>query len=201
MSTLTLVVLGRSRDECCVAGRGIDPSMADELIFVANLSAQWGGLGRIGNHYLAAAQGDVLGLVHADLMLSGTVCTALVAAATGGAIAGVVGRGDPGGIWSRDVTAPTPVSTLDSCSVFVSRATAARVQVSFDEKTFDWFHCCVEDFCLQAAAAGLPVLVVPGWADHPNPCMSSRNGWPVNEHRLYKEKLERKWAGTPFLTT
>src|SRR3972149_3597842 len=132
MSTLTLVVLGRSRDECCVAGRGIDPSMADELIFVANLSAQWGGLGRIGNHYLAAAQGDVLGLVHADLMLSGTVCTALVAAATGGAIAGVVGGGGPRGISVHDVPARRAVSSLDPCGFLVSRATTPRLQVSFD---------------------------------------------------------------------
>lgn len=192
MSTLTLVVLGASREEC--AQSPVVASMADEVIFIANPDARWGGLGMIGNHYLDSALGDVLGIVHADTMLSYGVVVSLTQAASY-SVAGIVGsvKGFDHAIWSAHLHSPQSVSTLDSCAMFVSRAVAHSHSLRFDVKTFDSFHCCVEDFCLQAAAAGLLVVVAPGSAGHPLQTTKFRR-WEDGEHKRYRDALLHKWA-------
>lgn len=204
MTTLTLIVLGASREEC--AQSPVVATMADEVIYLANPAARWGGLGVIGNHYLETAFGDLLGLVHADTMVSPEVLVSLTAAAVQG-VAGIVGSSWSGHtIWSANLSAPMAVCTLDSCAMFVSRALAAAHQLRFDVETFDSFHCCVEDFCLQAAAARVPVLVAAGSAGHPLPTVKPQDGepaasgspscgrrWPEDEHKRYREKLRDKW--------
>ena len=199
--TLPLVVLGETKKSLRSAVTGYSVA-ADELVMVANPAARWGGYGTIGNRYLRSMLSDVIGIIHADTALSQETCDNLVAAASGGAVAGVVGCVDKiGNVWSRDVVAPTRVSTLDSCAVFVSHRTAMGFGLRFDVETFDAFHCCVEDFCLQASTQGVPVVVVPGWALHPFPLDTDTQHWPPTEHKLYKDRLMKKWAGVSLGTT
>lgn len=188
--TLTLVVLG-------VEKMHFDSVYADELILIANPEARWGGYGKIANHFLQTAHGDVLGIIHADTLLSQEVCDALTDVAMSGAVTGIVGATETGNIWSRDVREPTPVSTLDSCCVFVRKDSKLR----FDQVIFDSFHCCVEDFCLLAHSIGIPVLVVPGWSMHPYPERKNVKHWSPDAHKVAKEFLREKWSGVNFFTT
>lgn len=198
--TLTLVVLGASREECEASSHKV--MLADELVFVSNPAARWGGLGTIWNHYLETALSDVLGIVHADTVLSPPIISRLTDIAVS-SLAGVVGSTWERTVWSDDIQSVCPVTTLDSCALFVPRSISLR----FDTATFDSFHCCVEDFCLQAAEAGWHVVVVPGSAGHPLPMKKLHAGesvpriidgigrrWPVGQHKMYLDRLKKKWA-------
>jgi len=200
--TLTLVVVGADYRDIL----RFNPSsvVAYELILLTNPRAQFGGYGAIGNYYLEHARGDVLGLIHADTELSSEVCSNLMISALMGGVAGIVGKALDGRyVWSKDVMpdAVEHVSTLDSCSMFVRRSAG----IHFDTKTFDSFHCCVEDFCLQAALMGRPIVVPSGPAGHVGDRWKQRNtpegrGW-LDTYAEYREKLTRKWRGVEFQTT
>jgi hypothetical protein len=168
----------------------------DELFLLANPDARLGGTGVIGNRALSTSGCDVVGLVHADTVFEQGALDAFARAAAAGAIAGVVGRALDGRyIWSKDVTEPVNVSTLDSCSVFVPRGRGLR----FDDTSFDGFHCCVEDLCLTAAVAGLPVVVPPAAAHHVGES-TGRAEWQM-AYWQYRKKLQQKWCAVSFATT
>lgn len=194
--TMTLVVMGR--DFADAASFDLSYVDADELIFVATFDARFGGQGALGNHYLTSALGDVVGIVHADVFLGIGACAALVRVASAGAVVGVVGKTLDGKVPHADeIEEPMAVSTLDSCSVFFPR----DIGVRFDAETFDSFHCCVEDFCLQAARSGRTILVPPANARHlaRNVDRSDRQAW-LDGHTRYWHLLRKKWVGTPFNT-
>jgi hypothetical protein len=178
---------------------------ADVVTLVVNSGARYGGYGVVGQRFLDQCQADVFGLVHADVTLSPEVCRSLVEAAMAGCVTGVVGRSlSRTYVWSRDVRAGEVrgVSTLDSCSMFVSVALARSHGLAFDTKTFDDFHLCVEDFCLQAASVGVPVVVAPGPASHAGQMYvgPDRLAWR-ERYKVYRERLDEKWRGTEFITT
>jgi hypothetical protein len=199
---LTLVVVGGSYDD--IRRFNLNNVVAHEIVLLTNARAQFGGYGAVGNHYLEHGRGDVLGLIHADTVLSPKVSRELVVSALMGCVAGIVGKTLDGRyVWSKDVAPETVeyVSTLDSCSMFVRRSAG----IHFDTKTFDSFHCCVEDFCLQAAIVGRPIVVPSGPAGHVGDRWKQRNtpegrDW-LDKYADYREKLTRKWHGVDFQTT
>jgi hypothetical protein len=151
----------------------------------------------------------IFGLCHADVILRPGALDAFYDCAADGNVCGIVGR-DLGGRyrWCGEhedgkrglaLGNPGPVSTLDSCSVFFRTNLGLR----FDEKTFDGFHCHVEDLCLQAQAKGIPVVVPAANASHPlvtRHTGEDRKRWEA-DYRKYRQRLAEKWAGVRFETT
>jgi len=194
--TLSLLVLGKNQLELQSFQLEHVIGVADELVLLANDGARFGGLGAVGNALIERSRCDVVGVVHADTMLGAGILKSLRNISSIGAVTGIVGAPAGGGnLWCRDIQTETSVSTLDSCAVFVPRLSGLR----FDAEAFDSFHCCVEDLCCQARQRAIPVLVVPGPADH----LGTNWGKPdwMNEYWTYRAKLDQKWAGTEFRTT
>lgn len=102
---------------------------------------------------------------------------------------GIVGRSWEGDyLWCHHVSEPTPVCTLDSCSLIISRSNG----LSFDDKRFNEFHCYVEDYCLQCHDKGLGVFVVPTVARHGSATKNVR-GSAWGKYRRYYWTLRLKW--------
>lgn len=194
--TLTLVVLGRDTHDLSVV-RAIE---ADEVILLSNPEAKFGGLSKIGNWYLDHSRGDVVGLIHADVVLSHCASYQLAESALKNGLSGIVGKSLETGnsVWGYNVDPGMEVlvSTLDSCAVFIRRNSCLR----FDVETFDSFHMCVEDLCLQAGHNHLKVVVPNVIACHlPTEDRPDREFWR-QEHTRYLLRLKEKWAGTEFST-
>ena len=142
-------------------------------------------LARIGNDCLARTVDDVFGLVHADTHYLLGALSVFEDAARMGCVAGIVGVCRFGHYhWCFEN--PGAVVTLDSCSVFFRTSSGLR----FDEKTFDSFHCHVEDLCVQAAHKCMPVVVPSANATHASELPLPK--WAAH-HQEYMLKLKAKW--------
>jgi hypothetical protein len=76
-----------------------------------------------------------------------------------------------------------------------------RHSLSFDQQTFDGFHCHVEDYCMQCHAAGLGVFVAPCEFEHVG-VTYARRGSEWGRYSRYRRRLVRKWRRQfPGLTT
>lgn len=195
---LTLVILGRTSE--AIKKVALEDLNAQELILLSNPEAKLGGLGQIGNWYLDRARGDVLGLIHADVSLTPMGCDNLARAALNNGLSGIVGKriSDETVVWSKDVPpgGSIAVSTVDSCAVFIDR----RQPYRFDTDTFDSFHLCVEDLCLQALQRGRSAVVPHAMAEHhPSEEQPGRDSWRT-EHTRYWHKLRGKWPDLKFST-
>lgn len=208
--SLSLIVVGKSYAECADFYERNKPSHPDvgllpvsETILLDNGNGRYGGLGHIWNSYFKdpALRGTTIGMVHADTALSKIFLeNVLFQTEVVGAVAGIVGRSIKGFyVWSEEQEKAEPVSTLDGCSVFVSRKTVLQHNLRFDTHLFDSFHCCVEDFCLSAAHAGVPIVVPPGPAGHIG--LSTKNSEWLREYWIYRRRLEEKYPDTIFKTT
>jgi hypothetical protein len=111
---------------------------------------------------------------------------------------GAVGRSWEGEyVWGHAIGEPRPVCTVDACCLVVD----TRHELAFDERTFDGFHCHVEDYCMQCHAAGLGVFVVPLQLEHASATFASQ-GSRWGDYPKYRERLAHKWRGRfPTLTT
>lgn len=196
MTEVTLVVVGADADDLRAFDQAHAPQGVCRLELVDNSLAPRG-YGAIGNTYLEAPAAQVLGLCHADTGFGPGAIAALADAAAGGALAGVAGRVAGGGIrWCDGAgEGPGPVSTLDSCAIFLRPDLGLR----FDTETFDGLHCCVEDLCLQARAAGVPSVVPAAQAGHRGQSTFDPR-WQA-EYRGYRQRLADKWRGVRFETT
>lgn len=196
--TLTLVVLAASLSD--LKAWSMAHVEADEIILLANPCARYGGLGAVGNYYLNRCRSDVLGLVHADTLLSTEFCRAVMKALERHAVAGIVGKRYETDevVWSRDVPSGSTVevSTVDSCACFIN----LQHELRFDVQTFDSFHLCIEDLCLTARDRGLSVVVPSGHADHWPSESGDRVAWRA-AHTMYWHKLRAKWSHMLFSTT
>jgi len=195
--TLTLVVLAKNHEDLAAFQLQHVLGSVDELILLANNPPGFGGLGAVGNYALDHGRCDVVGLVHADTVLGPGALEAFCREAAAGAVTGIVGSAlGAAEIWCNDIHETTGVSTLDSCSIFARR----DIGVRFDVEIFDGFHCCVEDFCLSAAARGTPAKVPPAsGCKHPG-TMWKRPAW-IKDYFRYRALLNKKWLGTSFFTT
>lgn len=200
MSTLALVVVGSSLEKLKQFKQ--QQLEVDELILVNNRTGVFGGYGKLANHWIDRISSDVFGIVHADTILGEGMCNALVKTAMSGAIAGVVGKAhDESEVWAYKLEPGKQqgVSTLDSCSMFVSMDTIRRKKLRFDDQTFDSFHCCVEDFCLQGVTKGLRIIVPAGQCNHLGE--RTRNPEWQADYRKYRKVLGDKWKNVQFVTT
>ena len=192
MSDLTLVAVGKDRE--AVAAFSV-PSHPGVLVTVNNQKGS--PLSIIGNYHLEHCTTAVFGLCHADAVFGPGALEAFTAEALRGSVCGSVGV-DLDGVYHCSYTAarkePRDVSTLDGMAVFFR----ADLGLRFDSKTFDGFHCHVEDLCLQAHLRGIPVTVPAADADHRNHQQSPE--W-LEGYRLYRVRLAEKWKGTRFATT
>lgn len=198
MSKLSLVVIGSSQQKLRAFQQ--QHLEVDELILIDNKTGVFGGYGKIGNHWIDRISGDVFGIVHADTILGEGMCPTLVKTAMRGVIAGIVGKADDKSeVWSNSIDQQKLVSTLDSCSMFVAIGTIKQNNLRFDDRIFDSFHCCVEDFCLQASSKGIPIVVPQGEANH----LGERTKNPdwQKEYKKYRELLGDKWKKRKFVTT
>lgn len=111
---------------------------------------------------------------------------------------GTVGRAWDGSyVWGHEIGQPTPVCAVDACCLVVDTSHALR----FDERTFDGFHCHVEDYCMQCHAAELGVFVVPSVLEHASATFA-REGSQWGSYATYRRRLDRKWRRDfPGLTT
>jgi len=168
-----------------------------ESLLLVNNEGRRDGYGEIGNYALETCRTEVLGIVHADTIFGPGSLRSLTQVAADGVLAGIVGRSLTGAYhWCNGGEAgPGKVSTLDSCALFVRPDLGLR----FDTLTFPAFHCCVEDFCLQAACQGLSVMVPLADAKHQGQ-NTFHLDWQL-EYRHYRAILEQKWQDFPFLTT
>lgn len=167
--------------------------------YVANPSMKFGGMAAIANPFLDAAAEDVVGVVHADTTFAPGVLSIFARTATDyDCVAGIVGRSAPdpsdffsGYVWCH--TGGGPVSTLDSCSIFLRRSHNLR----FDGATFDSFHCVVEDICLQAQRRGIHARVPAAQANHAS---SADNPQWTAQYGEYRSKLVAKYPDIIFYT-
>jgi hypothetical protein len=188
---LTLVVIGK--DWPALREFSLEHVNAAEVILVSNEAGI--PLSVLGNHYLDTARRPVVGILHADSSLGPGACDAFAAAASAGAVAGIVGR-DAARRYVWCTQGGGAVETLDCCSVFLRRDLGLR----FDETTFDGFHCHVEDLCMQAHARGVPVSVPVAEAAHRGNVNAPDRARFMAEYGEYKGRLNRKW-GTWVITT
>lgn len=194
---LTLVVVGKDQTSCA-AFRVASVTDGATLELVDNRNNL--PLSVIGNLYLNKAHG-VVGVVHADTIFHDGALESFCADAKSGKVCGIVGR-DYGGLYrwcfveeDGPITGkPGRVCTLDSCSVFLRTDLGLR----FDEKTFDSFHCHVEDICMQANERKIPVVVSRANATHASQIPSP--AWTAH-YQPYRAKLQAKWAGRQLWTT
>jgi hypothetical protein len=178
----------------------------DELVLIKTKDGRFGGQGAIFNRVADRTQCDVVGIVHADTTFGPGALSTFARTASEGKVCGLVGRALDGRyVWSREIGSEQAVSTLDGCSFFSQRLWTEgpyRRTFTFDEETFPSFHLGTEDMCLQASAAGLPVVVPSASAYH----HSSTTGTYLNPewqaaYWATREKLVAKWAGREFQTT
>ncbi|MEW6213033.1 MAG: hypothetical protein AB1631_32220, partial [Acidobacteriota bacterium] len=102
---------------------------------------------------------------------------------------GIVGRTWDGKyVWCHEVQEPTPVCTLDSCSLITTRSHG----IMFDQNRFNEFHCYVEDYCLQCHAQNLGVFVFPTAAHHGSATKNVR-GSAWGRYGKYRRRLKLKW--------
>jgi hypothetical protein len=197
---LSLVVTGKNHadlDAFIASNLGLLDAVSELRLVVPGALGQ----ARVGNHAKATALGDVVGLVHSDVSFQSGDLGVLEEAARK-AVAGIVGarllepeeQWDRKFTWGKSLERTTEVSTLDGCSVFFRK----DLPVSFDE-SFQGWHCVVEDFCLSAKRAGMPVVVAPVKASHQGGSTFDPS-WQ-RQYAVGKEHLLRKWSGTRFETT
>lgn len=193
MDTLALIVVAKSNEELRDFSLEHVTNVTDEIILISNPEARFGGLGKLGNWALDHCRSDIIGLVHADVRLGQGAITAFKKPASD-CLTGIVGRSQEGAyVWCCDN--PGTVSTLDCCSVFIHKKWGLR----FDEATFDGFHCCVEDLCLQASAKGIGAVVPSADAIHKGK-MTFNPTWQ-KQYVRYRIKLQQKWPEKDFQTT
>src|ERR1035441_6887364 len=157
MLDLTLVVV--AKDDADLAAFDARACGEVDLRLVNNQANE--SLARIANRHLEDCR-KVFGLCHADVAFLDGSLKAFMNEASTGSVCGLVGI-DLEGIYHSSyskftewgIAGPGPVSTLDAMGVFFRWDLGLR----FDEKTFDGYHCHVEDLCLQAAARGIPIAV------------------------------------------
>lgn len=196
-ATLALCVLAKSQDELADFLRAHEASgalrEANELGLIVNDGARYGGLGTVGNRWLGFARSTVVAIVHADTVFEpGALTVFRDAAERHHALTGIVGRRPGRNVWCHSVVAPyangVEVFTLDGCSVFVPSVLRS---IRFDDVTFDNFHCCVEDLCLQARAMGHRSIVPRTTASHRG-MINRPNDW-LDRYWVYRRQLDIKW--------
>jgi hypothetical protein len=178
-----------------VARKGESRNPADVLFKIPSFvnviwheNAELYSMAAIGNHYLQDCP-DVFGIVHADTTFHHYAIDTFWRVARLGYVTGMVGIDrHKGYIWSKAIPSITFVETLDCCSVFFR----ADMGLRFDDKTFDGFHCYVEDLCMQAHARKIPVVVPPAEASHHED--STNDSVWRGEYFRYKDKLLAKWG-------
>ncbi len=100
-------------------------------------------------------------------------------------------------VWGHEIDDLRPVCSVDACCVVVDTTQG----IAFDQKTFDGFHCHVEDYCMQCHAAGLGVFVVPVALEHASATFAAQ-GSRWGDYDKYRRRLTRKWRRQfPGLTT
>ncbi len=200
MTSVAVLVLGKSGEELS-RFRARNPHIEandTRFVYVANPGKIHGGMGQIGNRFIDEATEDIVSLIHADTTFGPGAIEKFAEAAAKGAVVGMVGCTRKEVLWSRGPGGK--VITLDCCSVFMPR----RVDLRFDDVTFDDFHCCVEDLCMTARQLGLEIEV-PGEieAHHSGGMVYDHQlslGWLQN-HGAYRKALTEKWLGHEVFTT
>ena len=111
---------------------------------------------------------------------------------------GTVGRSWHGEyVWGHELDEPIEVCAVDACCIVID----TRHRLSFDERTFDGFHCHVEDYCMQCHSSGLGVYVIPSQLEHAS-ATYTRKGSRWGDYPKYRKRLSRKWRHEfPGMTT
>jgi hypothetical protein len=111
---------------------------------------------------------------------------------------GIVGRSWEGEyVWGHQLAEPAEVCTVDACCAIID----TRHRISFDDRTFDGFHCHVEDYCMQCHAGGRGVFVIPSQLEHVSATYTVE-GSRWGQYPKYRKRLARKWRRQfPNLTT
>lgn len=167
--TVAIMVIGKSEEEIEWFKQN-SPRANEEarMVYVANPGRRYGATAVIANPFLETATEDVVAVVHADTSFApGAIGVFAQVAIDNDCLTGIVGRAKahPGAAnmgYTWCTSDGGYVSTLDSCSVFFRRNLGLR----FDGRTFDDFHCVVEDLCLQARLRGIRSFVPKAEAGH-----------------------------------
>lgn len=189
---LTLLAIGKN--EASLKSFDQESIGGTELVLLANTKHE--PLSTIANRHLANSR-EVFGLCHANTIFGLGSLDIFVKTALEGKICGIVGK-DIDGKYRWCSLNPGKVSTLDGLAVFFP----VRYKLQFDDKTFDGFHCHVEDLCLQAQKMGIEIVVPAANASHKdtNRTPSESEAWQ-RDYWNYRAILGNKWKGTTFHTT
>lgn len=190
--TVAIMVIGKSDEEIDEFKKN-SPQVEQEarMVYISNPGRRYGATAVIANPFLESATEDVVAVVHADTSFApGAIGVFAQTAIDNDCLTGIVGRAkahpgaaDMGYTWCT--SAGGYVSTLDSCSVFFRRSLGLR----FDGRTFDDFHCVVEDLCLQARLRGIRSLVPKAEAGHIG--TATEPTWNDNFWRYRKRLLDK----------
>lgn len=205
MTTLALGIVGKSHGEIAdflIVHAQALADQADELIVIANQGKRYGSLAAIGNRMISFSQSDVVGLIHADTGFRSGALAVFKKRAAEGYVCGIVGRPLDGRyVWAH-AGGGADITCLDGCAIFMLRSHG----LSFDEETFDGYHCAVEDVALQARSRGLSLLVPAAQADHAS-TSNFRLGLPpgnpdwLRDYYHYVAKLKAKYPDLKFMVS
>jgi len=96
---------------------------------------------------------------------------------------------DCGEKWGKPFEKPEEVQTLDECLLIIPKSVFNKL--SFDEKTFNNWHCYGVDYCLCAKGKGLKNYVIPLFVYHRSLRSNIRNLLKY-QIRLYKKHNYKK---------
>jgi SAM-dependent methyltransferase len=91
---------------------------------------------------------------------------------------------DSGGVWGAPIDKLEEVDTLDECLLIIPKAVFKKL--SFDEKTFDDWHCYGIDYCLSVSQSGLKAYALPFFVHHRSPRTNFRDLLKYQK-RLYEK--------------
>jgi len=154
-----------------------------ELILIDNTTGRFKSASEALNYGGKKANGKYIIFVHHDIYLSSSLWLEKVEKTLNCipelGIAGVAGmsekgnnyierkRGyvsDSGITWGKPLEKPEIVQTIDECLLIIPKSVFNKL--SFDEKTFDNWHCYGADYCLSVRQIGLKAYVIPAFIYH-----------------------------------
>jgi len=157
---------------------------------------------RIYNRILEATPARYVCFIHSDVTCNGLEAAIMktIAEYPGHILCAVGVDGPQGYKWSKADTVSRLI-TGDSCCVVIDK----EMGLMFDDKTFNGFHCYVEDICMQAGKVSTILIdafdglnPLPAYPDkyvihHSHTLRRSGAAW--GDYWKYRALLETKWPG------
>lgn len=184
-----------------------------ELILVDNTHGAFKSAASALNRYAIKARGKFIMCVHQDVVLLSKSWLRDVEATLETipdlGIAGCAGISEGGGhlgfildrfyLFGKPLDIPQIVQSLDECLLMIPKDVFSRQ--SFDEQTFNGWHCYGADYCLNVQLFGLRAYVIPGPIHH-NSTTRNLEGLLEQQLKLFRKhgvRYNEIWTLTGYL--